>query len=77
MADHLKTEIAETKSELQATENQLYLKEELLLSKKEHLEALSNVNVSTVDEEKVKQIKAELREQVHIWERKAQNLKNL
>ena len=67
MSDQLKTEIAETKSEQQATENQLFLKEELLNSKREHLEALSNVNVSTIDEEKIKQIKAELREQVDIW----------
>ena len=77
MADHLKTEIAETKSELQATENQLFLKEELLSSKKEHFEALSNVNVSTIDEEKVKQIKAELREQVNIWGKKSTELEEL
>ena len=77
MAEHLKTEIAETKSELQATENQLFLKEELLSSKKEHLEALSNVNVSTVDEEKIKQIKFELREQVDVWGKKNTELEEL
>ncbi len=59
MSDKLKTEIAETKSELQTTTNQLFLKEELLNSKKEHLEALSNVNVSTVDESLIKEIQNE------------------
>ena len=77
MADHLKTEIAETKSELQATENQLFLKEELLTSKKEHLEALSNVNVSTIDEEKIKQIKLEMRGQVDRWGKKSTELEEL
>ena len=77
MSDQLKTEIAETKSEQQATENQLFLKEELLNSKREHLEALSNVNVSTIDEEKIKQIKAELREQVDIWGDKNTKLEEL
>lgn len=70
MSDHLKTEVAETKAELQTTENQLFLKEELLNSKKEHLEALSNVNVSTVDEEKIREIKAEIRNCVELWEEK-------
>lgn len=59
MADNLKLEITETKSELQTTLNQLFLKEELLNSKKEHLEALSNVNVSTVDENLINEIKNE------------------
>jgi len=70
MSDHLKTEVAETKAELQTTENQLFLKEELLNSKREHLEALSNVNVSTIDEEKVREIKAEIRSYVELWEEK-------
>ena len=59
MADNLKLEITETKSELQTTLNQLFLKEELLNSKKEHLEALSNVNVSTVDENLINETKNE------------------
>ena len=70
MSEHLKTEVAETKAELQTTENQLFLKEELLNSKREHLEALSNVNVSTVDEEKIREIKAEIRHCVELWEEK-------
>ena len=53
MSDNLKNEIAETKSELQIITNQIYLKEELLKTKEEHLHALLNINVSVVDEEKV------------------------
>ena len=50
MSDNLKNEINVTKSELQATTNEIYLKEELLKTKEDHLHALENVGVSTYDE---------------------------
>ena len=53
MNDRLKLQSSETKAAIQTTENEIYLKEELLKTKEEHLEALSNVGVSIVDEEKV------------------------
>ena len=63
MNDRLKFQVTETKAAIQTTENEIYLKEELLKTKEDHLEALSNVNVSTVDEERVNEL---LKENIEI-----------
>ena len=51
MAEKLKADMSETKAALQAAENQAYIKNELIKDKRDHLHALQNVNISTVDED--------------------------
>jgi len=68
MSDLLKSEISDTKANIQGTENEIYLKNELLKTKQEHLEALRNVNVSTVDESELIELKnktAEFTKKIH------------
>ena len=57
MSDLLKGEMSDTKANIQGTENEIYLKNELLKTKQEHLEALRNVNVSTVDEDELLELR--------------------
>jgi DNA repair exonuclease SbcCD ATPase subunit len=67
MAEKLKADMSETKTNLQAAENQSFIKNELIKDKREHLLALQNVNVSTVDEEELNKLRdktAELTEKI-------------
>ena len=57
MAEKLKADMSETKTSLQAAENQAYIKNELIKDKRDHLDALQNVNVSTVDEEELDKLR--------------------
>ena len=68
MAEKLKSDMSETKAALQAAENQAYIKNELIKDKRDHLHALQNVNVSTIDEKELDKLRdktTELTQKIH------------